>query len=86
MLVDRGEKNVTSFKLTKYDLATAYLHTLVLFVFIDRDANMNNSSAQKRTYASTGFRAWNKKGMILMPSSDHGRNLTSLLVRATLTP
>ena len=31
MLVDRGENKVTSFKLTKYVLATTYLDTLVLF-------------------------------------------------------
>jgi hypothetical protein len=30
MLAERGENKVTSFKLTKYDLATAYLDTLVL--------------------------------------------------------
>ena len=31
MLVDRSENKVTSFKLTKYVLATTYLDTLVLF-------------------------------------------------------
>jgi hypothetical protein len=34
MLMDRGERKVTSFKLTKYDLATAYLDTWVLLLLL----------------------------------------------------
>jgi hypothetical protein len=33
MLVDRGGNKVTSFKLTKYDFAAAYLVTSVLLLF-----------------------------------------------------
>jgi hypothetical protein len=56
MLVDRGENEVTSFKLAKYDSA---VHTwkLGIAVFINRDAGMNNSRAQKRIYPSAGLRA-----------------------------
>jgi hypothetical protein len=34
MLVDRGEKKVTSFKLTKYDFAAAYLDISVLLLLL----------------------------------------------------
>jgi hypothetical protein len=42
MLVDMGENKVTSFKLPKFDYA---VHTwkLDIAVFINRDADMNNS-------------------------------------------
>jgi len=42
MFLDRGENVVTSFKLTKYDFAAAYLETMYC-CFYGRNANMNNS-------------------------------------------
>jgi hypothetical protein len=55
MLVDRGENKVTSFKLAKYDSAV-HSWELGIVVFIDRDADMNNSRGRTRIYPSAGLR------------------------------
>jgi len=47
MLFDRAENKVTSFKLTKYYFAAAYLDTLD-YCFHGRDANLNISRGRKQ--------------------------------------
>lgn len=52
MLTDRGENKVTSFKLSMTYLPHTW--TLGIVVFIDRDANMNDSRGRKQIHSSTG--------------------------------
>jgi hypothetical protein len=48
MLIDTFDTRVTSFQLNKWNLQPP-TWTLVGFVFIDGDANMNDSFGRKRT-------------------------------------
>lgn len=68
MLVDRGKNKVTSFKLTKYDFAAAYLDTSCCR-FYWRRCKHEERPWTKRIHVSTAFSAtsasWKEKGMIL---------------------
>jgi hypothetical protein len=73
-----GENEVTSFKLTKHNFYSRIPGHLGTAVFIDGDANMNNSRERKRKHPSTGWRATclsrgRKKDRILQPTSGRGQ-------------
>ena len=80
MLADRCEKNVTSFELNKWDLQPS-TWTVGGGVFIEGDANMNDSLGRKTDYPSAGLKihVFGRRGRkwvrVMTTTGDRGRKL-----------